>query len=167
MASDEQELDGPMEVLENSAEARVYELGFHMDPELPQEEAKKTYQALKDLITNSSGTIVAEGDPEKIALAYTISRMETTGRRDFNSAYFAWIAYEVEGSGHAALMEAMKNDPRMVRYIDLRTTKEAAHHSAEMQEIFRQAQVQAAEDAAPEEETADAELDAALKEAGV
>ncbi|MGK4455948.1 hypothetical protein, partial [Klebsiella pneumoniae] len=72
MAREELELDGALEMVPNHAEPRVYELGFHLDPELPQEEAKKTYQSLKDLITNNGGSLVAEGEPEKIALAYTI-----------------------------------------------------------------------------------------------
>ena len=43
------EQSGPFELEENHAEPRVYELGFHIDGELTQEDAKKAYQALKDL----------------------------------------------------------------------------------------------------------------------
>ena len=31
-------------------EPRVYELGFHLDPELPAEEVKKAYQAVRDAV---------------------------------------------------------------------------------------------------------------------
>lgn len=155
---DEMELDA------DTAELRVYELGFHIDPELPQEEVKKTYQAVRETISKA-GTIVAEGEPQNVQLAYTISRGETTGRRDFNSAYFAWIAYEADTEAHGAVVEAATAETRIIRFIDLRTTKEAAQHAAEMQEIFlKAAQEQAVEE---EEQVADAELDAALKEAGV
>jgi hypothetical protein len=75
------------------AETRVYELGFHLDGELPQEEVKKMYQGIRDRIS-AVGTLVAEGEPTKVPLAYTISRQETTGRRDFDTAFFCWIAYE-------------------------------------------------------------------------
>jgi ribosomal protein S6 len=155
------------EILENEAdhaEARVYELGFHIDAELAQEEVKKTYQSLKDLAAKNNGTLVAEGEPEKIQLAYTISRMATTGRRDFNTSYFGWIVYEIDGAGHAAVIAAVNADLRLIRTLDLRTTKEAAKHSAEMHEFYRKAPP-APEPA--EEEAADVELDAALKEAGV
>jgi ribosomal protein S6 len=159
--------DTKEEVLETEidhAEARVYELGFHIDAELAQEEVKKTYQALKDLVTKNGGTLVAEGEPEKIQLAYTISRMATTGRRDFSTSYFGWIVYEIDGSGHSVVLEAINGDLRLIRSLDLRTTKEAAKHSAEMHEFYRKAPV------APEsieEDAVDAELDAALKEVGV
>ncbi len=150
-----------MELEGNHAEPRVYELGFHIDAELPQEEAKKTYQSLRELIA-SKGTVVAEGEIEKIPLAYTISRMETTGRRDFNSAYFGWISYETVGEGHAAILAAANADKRLIRFLDLRSSKEEAQHSAEMHEFYRKLPDTASQN--DEEVVAEVELDAALKE---
>lgn len=145
---------------ENHAEPRVYELGFHIDPELSVEEAKKAYQDVRDSVAKA-GTIVAEGEPVKIPLAYTIYRQETGGRRDFNSSYFCWIAYEADGAGHDAVGEAARLESRIFRFIDIRTTKEEAQHSAEMQELL--AKVSAPEEA----EVSDVELDAALKDVEV
>ena len=34
----------------DSSEIRVYELGFHIDPELPTEEVKKAYNTMRELI---------------------------------------------------------------------------------------------------------------------
>lgn len=143
-------------------ESRVYEIGFHIDPELPQEEVKKTYQSLREKIAQA-GSVVAEGEPQKIPLAYTIYRSEHAGRRDFDSAYFAWVAYETENAGHDAVLETMKAENRVIRFLDVRTTKEAAKHAAEMHEIYaRMPEQNQAEDG-----VSDVELDAALKEAGV
>jgi ribosomal protein S6 len=141
---------------------RVYELGFHIDSELPVEEAKKTYQGMHTAIA-SVGTIVAEGEPQKIPLAYTISRGETAGRRDFNTSFFAWIAYETDGAGHEKVLETARAESRIFRFLDLRTTKEGAQHSAEVHELM--SKIEPAEGA--EGEAADAELEAALKEVGV
>ena len=151
-----------IEMESNHAEPRVYELGFHIDGELPQEDAKKAYQAIKELIS-SNGTVISEGEAEKIQLAYTISRMEPTGRRDWDTAYFGWIAYEATGEGHDAVLRAAGANSKLVRFLDLRTSKDEAMHAAEMHEFYRKAP----EAAVVEEEAADAELDAALKEAGV
>jgi ribosomal protein S6 len=145
-------------------ESRVYELGFHLDSELPSEEVKKTYQAMREVIT-SAGSVIAEGEPVKIPLAYTISRSEQNGRRDFMSAYFCWIAYEAEGEGHEKVLESAKTESRIIRFLDIRTDKESAKHSAEMAEIY--AKMPQETDSAHEEDTADAELDAALKDVGV
>ncbi|MEK7179610.1 MAG: 30S ribosomal protein S6 [Patescibacteria group bacterium] len=145
----------------DGSEPRVYELGFHLDPELPIEEVKKAYQTIRELIMRS-GTLVAEGGPEKIQLAYTISHQETSGRRDFNSAYFSWIVYEAPATGHAEIITAANTDKRIVRLIDLLTTKDAARHAVEMREFSLKTPERAGrvEDA---EVVASAELDAALE----
>ncbi len=145
-------------------ESRVYELGFHLDSELPSEEVKKTYQSIRDAISGT-GAIVAEGEPMKIPLAYTISRQEQNGRRDWNSAYFCWIAYETTGEGHQKVLDLANGESRIIRFLDIRTTKEAAIHAAELAEIYARMPEGAAQ--GPEEEAArDEELDAALKDAG-
>jgi ribosomal protein S6 len=142
----------------DGSELRVYELGFHLDPELPTEEVKKAYQTIRELI-ESKGTIVAEGEPLKIQLTYTISRQETTGRRDFDSAYFSWLVYEATAENHAEIVSTASANKKIVRFIDLLTTKDAARHSVEMREISMKTQ----ERKEDPEEVAGAELDAALE----
>jgi len=157
----ENEAESADEALDDAgSEPRVYELGFHLDPELPTEEVKKAYQTVRDLIAKK-GVIVAEGEPEKIPLAYTISRQETTGRRDFDSAYFSWIVYEALAENHAAVIAAAGADKRIIRFIDLLTTKDAARHSVEIREISQKMPERIKE---PEPEAViGAELDAALE----
>lgn len=123
------------EALESEGfESRVYELGFHLDPELPTEEVKKAYQAIRDLI-EEKGALVVENAPEKIQLAYTISRQEVAGRRDFDSAYFAWVVYETSAANHEEVLSAVRGEKHIIRFIDLITTKEAAHHFIEVREL--------------------------------
>lgn len=140
--------------------SRVYELGFHLDPELPTEEMKKEYGEMRDLIKDK-GAIIAEGEPVNIPLAYTISRQETAGRRDFNSAYFAWIVYEANAINHAEVVAAVGANRRIVRFIDLITTKDAARHAEELREMAMK-MPEKTEDA---ETAASAELDAAIESA--
>ncbi len=140
------------------SEPRVYELGFHLDPELPTEEVKKAYQTIRELI-ESKGTLVAEGEPEKIPLAYTISRQEVSGRRDFDSAYFAWIVYAAVAENHAEVISTAGADKKIIRFIDLLTTKDAARHSLEVRELA----MKAPEREEDPEIVAGAELDAALE----
>lgn len=141
------------------AEPRVYELGFHLDPELPVEEVKKAYQTIHDLI-EKMGTFVAEGAPEKIQLAYTISRQEVAGRRDFDSAYFSWIVYETSALNHSEILSAANADKHIIRFIDLLTTKDAARHAVEMHELSMK---KAPERVEGPEMAADVALDAVLE----
>ena len=154
------EMEG--DITEDGDGTRVYELGFHIDAELPTEEVKKAYHEVRDLIA-SKGTIVAEGEPIQVQLAYTISRQETSGRRDFDSAHFAWIVYEASAANHADVVGAAGANKRLIRFIDLVTTKDAARHSQELRELSLKVP-ERAEDA---EAVAGAELDAALESAAV
>jgi ribosomal protein S6 len=148
---EEQEND---ELEEVGSDPRVYELGFHLDPELPTEEVKKAYKKVRDLIAEK-GSLVAECEPEKIQLAYTISRQETSGRRDFDSAYFSWIAYETTAENHSDMI--------VIRFIDLVTTKDAARHALEVLELSLKTSDRAKEP----EEASGVELDAAIEQAVV
>lgn len=146
------------ETLENvGSDPRVYELGFHLDPELPTEEVKKAYQTVRELLSEK-GTVIAEGEPQKIPLAYTISRQETSGRRDFDSAYFAWIVYETTAENHSEIISATSANKHIVRFIDLLTTKDSARHSVEMRELSMKTP-----ERVDDEEVAGAELDVALE----
>jgi ribosomal protein S6 len=158
MAKNKDEEVRAEDAADEGGDSRVYELGFHLDPELPTEEVKKAFQTVKDLVA-SKGTVVAESEPQRIPLAYTISRQEVSGRRDFDSAYFSWIVYETTAESHAEIIGAASADKHIVRFIDLVTTKEAARHSIEMREIA----MKAPEHAEDPEAVAGAELDAALE----
>ena len=158
MARQDEEIVVDDAAVESGGEPRVYELGFHLDPNLPTEGVKAAYQEVRDLIA-SKGTIVAEGEPTKIPLAYTISRNETGGRRDFDAAYFAWIVYEAAPEAHAAVVAAAGANANIIRFIDVLTTKEAARHAAEMRELSLKTPEPAETDAIG------AELDAALENA--
>ncbi len=145
------------------SELRVYELGFHLDPELPVEEVKKAYQTVREFIAER-GALVAEGEPQKIQLAYTISRQghsSDAGRRDFDSAYFSWIVYEASTAHHAEILTAVSTDKHVIRFIDLLTTKDAARHSVEMRELFLKTPEHT--NTRDPEDVAGAELDAALE----
>ncbi len=160
------EQDAQMRVDESfedvGGDPRVYELGFHLDPELPSEEVKKAYQAVRELISGK-GTLVAEGEPHMVQLAYTISRQETSGRRDFDSAYFSWIAYETVAPEHAEILSVAHADKRIIRFIDILTTKDAARHAVEMRELS----LKTSERTEDVDAVLGTELDAALENAAV
>jgi len=147
---------------DGGSEPRVYELGFHLDPELPSEEVKSAYETMRALIAGKS-KIVAEGEPVMVQLAYTISRQDTAGRRDFNSAHFCWIVYEAPAESHAKILTAASADKRIIRFIDLLTTKDVARHAVEMRELSQKVLEQPKE----QDEVLGAELDAALEHAAI
>ena len=141
-------------------EPRVYELAFHIDPDLPQEEIKRVFENLKETIAQQ-GVVIAEGEPERITLAYTISRalQEGAGRRDFGSAFFAWVAYEANGEGHAAVAEAVRTEKRVFRFLDIKTEVDIVRHAAEERLLRTKTENPGREQVV----VSDAELDAAIE----
>lgn len=152
---------------EGSNEPRVYELGFHIDPELSQKEVKGVFQSIKS-IAEEIGEVIAVGEPEKISLAYTISRMEHEGRHDFPEAFFAWVVYETGARTHERVLEAANAELRIFRFIDVLTTKDAALHAAQQQEMRKHATTKAetqAEPKVPEASVSEEQLETAIGEA--
>ncbi|HEY4523200.1 MAG TPA: 30S ribosomal protein S6 [Candidatus Paceibacterota bacterium] len=149
--SEEQELD--------SGEARVYELGFHLDPGLASDEVKGAYQAVRTLV-ESKGEVVAEGEPEKVALAYTVSRAATAGRQDFDAAYFAWITYEATVGAHEEIVKAAGAESRIIRFIDLVSDRDTARAASARAELADKVPEHPTESEAVSEDVA---LDAALE----
>jgi ribosomal protein S6 len=157
-----QDKNETIEEVEVGSDPRVYELGFHLDPELPTEEVKKAYESIQGLIA-SKGSVVAAVEPEKIQLAYTISRQEVSGRRDFSTAYFSWIVYETTPEAHAEVLGAIGAEKSIVRFIDLVTNKDAARHALEVHELREKTPVAESDP----EEVMSTEIDAALETATI
>lgn len=126
----------------DSDETRVYELGFNIDPDLPKQKVKELFQSIKTSISDG-GTVIVVGEPHRLQLAYTISRMERAGRHDFSSAFFGWVAYQADEEAHAHIMEMIKEHNDVFRYIDIRTTIDAVKHAAiQHEELYYRTQKQ-------------------------
>jgi ribosomal protein S6 len=119
-----------MSGLMEQGDTKVYEVGFHIDPNLSETDVKKTYEDVKALL-GKKGSLVAEGVSRRVQLSYTISRMEEQGRQDFDSAYFAWVAYEGSGEDQPFIEEALREDKRIIRFILVKTTREAVKYAEE------------------------------------
>jgi|JI8StandDraft_1071087.scaffolds.fasta_scaffold190325_2 ribosomal protein S6 len=165
MSKKELEIEQTEEVLENTKDAVIYELAVHIDPDKTESDARKIFEDLQ----KGAGSIVAQGEPHKIQLAYTISVMEPSGRHDFNTSYFGWFAYEATTDVHAAVLAKVKDTKAVFRFLDVKVSKEEALEAQELHELRveetkeRAVADDFAEEVVDAEQVVDAELDAALK----
>lgn len=167
MVTDEKNNDFEITGEDEAGEARVYELGFHIDPDKSEKDTQNIFDSIKQT-AEKAGSIIAIGAPHKITLAYTISRMSPKGREDFNGSYFAWLAYEAGVAGHDAVLEKVKKENAIFRFLDIKTTKEEAKLGEELHNArMESAQAKPEEEKEVDAEAIDMELDAVLKEAGV
>jgi ribosomal protein S6 len=98
-------------------EPTVYELGYHLVPSLGEEDLTLRVEELKKVITNADGTVFAEGAPEMVELAYTITKHIAGANQRFTSAYFGWMKCEVLSEAVPKIAEALSQDLAIVRYL--------------------------------------------------
>lgn len=115
----------------------VYEAAFHIDPHLSETETKKVFEDVQQMLKDA-GEVVVTQQPKRIDLAYTISLMREQGRRDYDQASFAWVAYEGMPEKQAEIEEALKENTSIIRYLIVKTTKEAAEYAAQREEERKQ-----------------------------
>ncbi len=100
----------------------LYELGFHLLPTIVEEEVAGRFGDLKALVEEQGGTVVSEGFPSLMPLAYTIA--VKAGK--FDRAYFGWMKFELEPSHIAAIKDATDVNPDILRFIIIKTVPDAA-----------------------------------------
>lgn len=117
---DKQDQDG------DDAEARTYELGFHIVPSVGDEGLSAEIEAIHAIIAKNHGTIISEEQPQLMRLAYPLQRDISRKRHTFDSAYFGWFVFEAFPSDAHAVKEAMRHNEHVVRSLLVKTEKDAA-----------------------------------------
>lgn len=110
-------------------ELRVYELGYHLVPTIPEEKIPEVSGAVRGMIEKLPGTIVAEELPVFIDLAYQVIKTINHKNKRFDDAYFGWVKFEATPEGARALEEALKKDENILRSLVVKTLKENTYLS--------------------------------------
>ena len=151
-------------------EPRIYELGYHLVPTLPEEKIPEVSGAVRGMIERISNGIIAEELPVFINLAYTIVKTIEHKNKRFDDAYFGYVKFEAEPEGIAALEEALKADENILRYLVVKTIRENTYLSKKFpsstsKERVAEEEVVATEEPAVKEVVAeDAALDKVIDE---
>jgi ribosomal protein S6 len=103
---------------------RLYELGFILVPTTPESEVPEKVELLKSLIKGVEGSVVKEGVPEFIDLAYTMERSVGSKKYKYSQGYFGFIKFETSPEMLEALKKALDGQLDVVRYILLKTNPE-------------------------------------------
>lgn len=106
------------------ADSKVYELGYLLVPSIKEEDVPVNYGNIKELVVSLGGEIISDEMPKMINLAYTISKVISNVRNKFNSAYFGWIKFTMNGDQVTELKSRLDLDPNFVRFLILKTVRE-------------------------------------------
>lgn len=104
---------------------QVYELGFHMLSSFSEDELEFAVDALRNTITKYGGSFIAEGTPELIDLAYTMTINEGGKHTKYDKAYFGWLKFEMDAASASLLKkEDLEENKSLLRYILIKTLRE-------------------------------------------
>ncbi len=107
--------------MSEKTEARVYEIGFLLIPSLTEGELPGAVDAIKKVITDAKGSVVAEGKPEFIDLAYQMETVFGSTRNKYRQGYFSWIKFDADPSAVEAIKKAADGMNEIIRHLILKT----------------------------------------------
>lgn len=103
---------------------QVYELGYHIVSTVAEENLPKEVETLKAIVLKDGGSLVSEGEPKLINLAYSMTKSVADTKKKFNTAYFGWIKFETKSELMPMIKKAVDANDHVLRYLLIKTVRE-------------------------------------------
>ena len=88
----------------------LYELAFHLTPDLEESRVRQLSQNIENYITSAGGVVSFKKEPEKTRLSYPIKHKKLT--------YFGYLHFNLEGTnGLSGIDEQVKHNNDILRYL--------------------------------------------------
>ncbi len=115
--------------LETEEDFKVYELGYHLVPTVPEELLLGEVQKIKDAIVVGQGTFVSEDSPKLKALAYPIIKHVAGANVRCDRTYFGWVKFIMRPEALGVLKDTLDRNEKILRYLLIKTVKESTLYS--------------------------------------
>lgn len=109
----------------DAADNRIYEIGFHIVPSVPEEKLAAEVTAIKDVLEKSGAVFVSEDFPKFKHLAYTMTKVVGAKHFKFDTAYFGWVKFELNPEALLAVKKALESNERILRFLLIQTVRES------------------------------------------
>ncbi len=103
---------------------KVYELGVQIVPDIGEEKVAEVWADLKSIVSKAKGTELSEGSPELVDLAYTMVKHVAGKNKRYDTAYFAWVKFEVNPEAIANMNELSEANQYVLRSMIIKTVRE-------------------------------------------
>jgi len=103
---------------------QVYELGYHIVSTVAEENLPKEVETLKAIVLQDGGSLISEGEPKLINLAYSMTKSVADTKKKFTTAYFGWIKFETKSELMPVIKKAVDASPTVLRYLLIKTVRE-------------------------------------------
>lgn len=151
---------------------RVYEVGYHILSTVKEEDVEGVVLEIRKEIEKIGGSLIAEGAPQGMKLAYAMTVNKGGKNVHYERAYFGWIKFECDASNIITLDEMLRANDDVLRYIIFKTVREDTRMVARprmLREVKRTDTItstpkKGAEDEKAGEEVSEKDLDKALED---
>lgn len=103
---------------------KIYELGYHVLPNLSEEELAKVVEGIKKNLEKFKAEIISEEYPKMMNLAYEITKDIDNKNRKFGSAFFGFIKFEIETANIEELNSIIEKNVNILRFLLIKTVRE-------------------------------------------
>lgn len=110
---------------DSQSEGKIYELGYHLSPDIKESDIESEVATIKSVIEKNGGSFIAEEAPKKIALIYTIVQSESSKKKKFNNAYFGWVKFETQAGAMGDIKKALDENKNIIRFLIINTVRES------------------------------------------
>lgn len=131
---------------------QIYELGYLVLPSLSEEKVGEVSVAIKKIVADHGGTEVAGEAPQKIELAYTMTKTVGASRYVVNDAYIGWFKFEMEPEQVLKVKAAVESMDEILRHLLIKAPRETGFTFA--QALSKEKAAEEVDPARTEEEVA-------------
>lgn len=137
-------------------EAKLYELGFHLNPAINSDQISSKIDEIKNVLTKNGGEIVKEGEPESMQLAYEITKNIAGKNERFTTSTFSWIKFNATSESIESIKEEIDTNDEIIRSLITKTTDDEEHSTSKIAREEDE-QTESEEDTDEKEEKSDTE----------
>jgi len=155
-----------MNEIEKENDSLIYEIGYHLLPNIDEPEIPIQSLKVKSIIEESGGVIISEGMPKMTILSYEISKSIDSKKYKFNKAYFGWVKFELDSSKISDIKSKIENLASILRFLIVKTVREDTMHTPKIPMFKKESSVkeEKTEEHAERPKATEAEIDKSIEE---
>lgn len=109
---------------ENESIKRVYEISYILVPTMSEDGATAKAEAMKKSIASFEGSFISEETPYVRDLAYIMLRVIKNANHRFDTGYFGWIKFDMDGESLQKFEKAVKLDEDVIRFMIVKADRD-------------------------------------------
>lgn len=109
---------------EDKKDNRIYEIGYLLTPNIPEEKVGEEVSRMKMALENKGAIIISDEYPKMRVLAYMIEKSVAGRNEKYQNAYFGNIKFEASPEAALLVKADFDADRTIVRFLMIKTVRE-------------------------------------------